>query len=75
MNFGTSLFLAACINVFESEPDVGIFAAEPWQVYLIFFAITLLCNAISALGNKWLPILDVRSILFPKQISWIGLLI
>ncbi|KAL8752136.1 MAG: hypothetical protein Q9199_005949 [Rusavskia elegans] len=62
VNFGTTLFLAACINVFESEPGVGIFAAEPWQIYLIFFAITLLCNAVAALGNKWLPYLDTFAI-------------
>ena len=62
VNFGTTLFFAACINVFESEPGVGIFAAEPWQIYLIFFAITLLCNAVSALGNRWLPYLDTFAI-------------
>ncbi|KAL8663233.1 MAG: hypothetical protein Q9168_008130 [Polycauliona sp. 1 TL-2023] len=62
VNFGTTLFFAACINVFESEPGVGIFAAEPYQVFLIFLAITLLCNAISALGNKWLPYLDTFAI-------------
>ncbi|KAL8994774.1 MAG: hypothetical protein Q9188_006973 [Gyalolechia gomerana] len=62
VNFGTTLFFAACINVFESEPGVGIFAAETWQVYLIFFAITLLCNAVSALGNRWLPWLDTFAI-------------
>ncbi|KAI4254063.1 MAG: hypothetical protein L6R42_007337 [Xanthoria sp. 1 TBL-2021] len=62
VNFGTTLFLAACINVFESEPGVGIFAAEPWQIYLIFFAITLLCNAVAALGNRWLPYLDTFAI-------------
>lgn len=66
VNFGTALFLTACINVFESvpatetEPAVGIFEGSAWQVYLIFLAITLLCNAISAFGNKWLPWLDVR---------------
>ncbi|KAL8936031.1 MAG: hypothetical protein Q9216_005145 [Gyalolechia sp. 2 TL-2023] len=62
VNFGTTLFFAACINVFESEPEVGIFAAEPYQVYLIFLAITLLCNVVSALGNRWLPWLDTFAI-------------
>ncbi|KAL8926854.1 MAG: hypothetical protein Q9208_002663 [Pyrenodesmia sp. 3 TL-2023] len=62
VNFGTTLFFVACINVFETEPEVGIFAAEPYQIYLIFFAITLLCNAVSALGNKWLPWLDTFAI-------------
>lgn len=66
VNFGTTLFLAACINVFESEPGVdgepgvGIFAAEPYQIYLIFFGITIVCNLVSSLANRWLPLLDVR---------------
>lgn len=64
VNFGTTLFFVSCINVFESEPGVGIFAGEPYQVYLIFLGITLFTNAVSALGNKWLPWLDV-SIHFP----------
>jgi len=63
VNFGTTLFLIACINVFESEPGVGIFQAETYQVYLIFLGITLLCNAVSSLGNRWLPILDVSTAL------------
>lgn len=62
VNFGTTLFLTACINVFESEPGVGIFAGETYQVYLIFFGLTILCNLVSALANRWLPILDVRRI-------------
>ncbi|KAL8857893.1 MAG: hypothetical protein Q9178_005512 [Gyalolechia marmorata] len=62
VNFGTTLFFAACINVFETEPEVGIFEAKPYQIYLIFFAITLLCNAVAALGNKWLPYLDTFAI-------------
>jgi amino acid transporter len=60
VNFGTALFLCACLNVF-GEPDVGILEANAWQVYLIFLAITLVCNAVSALGNRWLPWLDVRN--------------
>lgn len=68
VNFGTALFLVACINVFESSPGVGIFAGETWQIFLIFLALTLLCNAISAFGDRWLPILDVRLFL-PDPIS------
>lgn len=60
VNFGSASFLVACINIFEKEPGVGIFAGEPYQVFLVFLAITLLCNAVSALGNKYLPMLDVR---------------
>lgn len=59
VNFGTTLFFVACINVFETEPGVGVFAGESYQVFLIFLAITFLCNAVSALGNRWLPWLDV----------------
>lgn len=68
VNFGTTLFLTACINVFESEPGVdgepgvGIFAGERWQVYLIFLLVTIVCNLISAFGNRILPWLDVRTI-------------
>jgi len=62
VNFGTTLFFVSCINVFEDENGVGVFAGEPYQVYLIFLGITLLCNAVSALGNKWLPWLDTAAI-------------
>jgi hypothetical protein len=64
VNFGTALFLGGCINVFEVDNGAGgvkgIFANEPYQIYLIFVGITLLCNIVSSLGNKWLPLLDVR---------------
>lgn len=59
VNFGTTLFFVSCINVFEKEPGVGVLAGEPYQVYLIFLGITLLANFVSAMGNKWLPLLDV----------------
>ena len=65
VQFGTTLFLVACINVWttgagtEEDPMVGIFPAKPWQIFLIFVGITLFCNLVAALGNKWLPILDV----------------
>ena len=62
VNFGTTLFFIACINVFESEPGVGIFEAKTYQIFLIFVAITLLCNLVSSCGNKWLPWLDVSHI-------------
>ncbi len=65
VNFGTTLFFVACINVFETEDPklgpVGIFQAGTYQVFLIFLAITILCNAVSSLGNRWLPLLDVRN--------------
>ncbi|KAL5328399.1 hypothetical protein ACEPPN_001898 [Leptodophora sp. 'Broadleaf-Isolate-01'] len=62
VNFGTTLFFIACINVFESEPGVGIWQAETYQIFLTFVAITILCNLVSALGNKWLPWLDTFAI-------------
>ncbi|KAK6508386.1 hypothetical protein TWF506_010479 [Arthrobotrys conoides] len=62
VNFGTTLFFVACINVFETEPGVGVFDAKKYQVFLIFVAITFLTNAISSLGNRWLPILDTFAI-------------
>lgn len=62
VNFGTTLFFVACINVFESEPGVGIWQAEVYQVFLTFVAVTLLCNAISAFGNKILHHLDTFAI-------------
>lgn len=47
------------------EAQVGIFDdSKPYQIWLIFLAITLVCNAISALGNKWLPILDTCAVPF-----------
>lgn len=58
VNFGTSLFLAGCINIFGEE-GVGIFEANSWQVFLIFLAITIVCNLTSALANRWLHWLDV----------------
>lgn len=60
VSFGTTLFLVGCINVFEKEPGVGIFEAKTYQIYLLFVAITALCTATSALGNRHLPKLDVR---------------
>ena len=59
VNFGTTLFFVACINVFESEDGVGVFEGSNYQVFLVFLGITFLCNAVSALGNRWLPWLDV----------------
>lgn len=62
VNFGTTLFFVGCINVFEKEPGVGVLEGSNYQVFLLFVAVTLLCNAVSALGNKWLPWLDTAAI-------------
>jgi amino acid transporter len=62
VNFGTTLFSVGCINIFRTVVDgeeTGIFNAVDYQVYLIFLGITIVTNLISALGNRWLPLLDV----------------
>jgi len=61
VNFGTSLFIVGCINIFTDEQGNGIFKVEKYQIFLLFVALTLLCNLLASLGNKWLPILDVRN--------------
>ncbi|KAK5095083.1 hypothetical protein LTR24_003300 [Lithohypha guttulata] len=63
VNFGTTLLFIGCINVFTRD-GAPIWNATTWQTWLLFVAITLLCNAISALGNKWLPMLDTGAIFF-----------
>ena len=61
VNFGTTLLFIACLNVFEKAPGVGIVDDfQAWQTFLIFLAITFMTHAISSLGNKWLPYLEVR---------------
>ncbi|KAI1822631.1 amino acid/polyamine transporter I [Xylaria intraflava] len=62
VNFATALFLVACIDVFETSDGNGIFEGSPYQVFLVFLGITLLCNAVCALCNKWLPILDTFAV-------------
>ena len=74
VNFGTTLFYIGefacispmlllicigCVNIFTDSDGNPVWTATTWQTWLLFVAITLLTNAISALGNKWLPILDV----------------
>lgn len=63
VNFGTTLFLVACINIFETAEGEVPFAEQKAYVFLTFLGITFLCNAASSLGNRWLPILDVRDAL------------
>lgn len=60
VNFATTQFFIASLNVFESAPGVGITDQfEAYHVFLIFLAITLFCHAVPALGNRWLPVLEV----------------
>ncbi|GAB7339546.1 hypothetical protein MBLNU457_6156t1 [Dothideomycetes sp. NU457] len=62
VQFATTLFLIGCINIFETEPGVGVFEATTWQTFLLFLAIVFVCNAVSAFGNRWLPILDTFAV-------------
>jgi len=59
VQFGTTLFFVACVNVYETEPGVGIWDASTYQIFLTFVAVTVLCNLISIFGNRYLHILDV----------------
>lgn len=61
VNFGTALFFIGCVNIFRDADGNGIWEVETYHTYLVFLAITLTTNSISALLNKWLPKLDVRS--------------
>jgi amino acid transporter len=61
VNFGTTLFFIGCINIFQDGEGNGIWAPETYQYYLVFLAITLVCNLITSLGNRILPWLDVSS--------------
>ncbi|KAG9242860.1 amino acid/polyamine transporter I [Calycina marina] len=62
VNFGSTLFFISCINVFEGDDGVPIFPGETYQIFLVFVAITLICNLVCAFGNKWLPWLDTFAI-------------
>ncbi|GAB1217461.1 hypothetical protein ATERTT37_006700 [Aspergillus terreus] len=63
VNFGTTLFFVACLDVFTYADGTGITDSwGAWQVFLIFLAITLLCHAIPAFGNKYLPWLEFFAI-------------
>jgi amino acid transporter len=64
VNFGTTLFFVGCINIFQDSAGDGIWTPADYQYYLVFFAITIVCNLVSALGNKWLPILDVSQLYY-----------
>lgn len=71
VGFGTAQFFIACVNIFESEPGVGVWQPDTYQVFLIFLAITLGCNAIVALANAKLHILDVRTLI---SLTWLNLI-
>ncbi|KXJ93388.1 amino acid permease-domain-containing protein, partial [Microdochium bolleyi] len=62
VNFGTALFFVGCINVFETAEGLPVLEGSAWQVFLIFVALTIICNLVSSLCNKWLPWLDTFAI-------------
>ncbi|KAI1347825.1 amino acid/polyamine transporter I [Xylaria sp. FL0043] len=62
VNFATALFLVASVNVFQTADGNDVLKGDPYQVFLIFLGITLICNVVCALCNKWLPILDTFAI-------------
>ncbi|RMZ76694.1 hypothetical protein DV738_g4856, partial [Chaetothyriales sp. CBS 135597] len=62
VNFGTSLLIVGCVNVFTDDQGEGIWKTKDYHYYLVFLGVTLLCNLISSLGNRWLPILDTFTI-------------
>lgn len=67
VNFGTTLFLVGCINIFTDADGQPIWAAETYQIWLVFVAITFTVNAISSLLNKWLPLLDVSAAILVRK--------
>ncbi|KAL4881752.1 amino acid/polyamine transporter I [Aspergillus karnatakaensis] len=63
VNFGTAQFFIACLDVFQDADGVGITANwEAWHTYVIFLAVTIVCHAIPAFGNRWLPWLETFAI-------------
>lgn len=53
VNFGLASLIAATAAIYH--PD---FAAEPWQLLLIFYAILLLSFVVCTFGNRFLPMVD-----------------
>lgn len=61
VNFGTTQFFVACVNIFQNEDGTPIWDATKYQIFLVFLGITIACNLVASLGNRWLPLLDVSS--------------
>ncbi|KIJ23625.1 hypothetical protein M422DRAFT_195712, partial [Sphaerobolus stellatus SS14] len=53
VNFGVALFIVAAVGIYQPEWN-----AQPYQVVLIFWAVTLLTMSVCLFGNKWLPMID-----------------
>lgn len=69
VQFGTTLFFVACVNVFETEAGEPVWKETTYQVFLVFLGVTLLCNAISIYGNRWLHHLDVCFLFLPSLLG------
>jgi amino acid transporter len=54
VNFGFASLISATVAMYH--PD---FAANSWQLLLIFYAICLITFVICAFGNSWLPMVDI----------------
>lgn len=61
VNFGSTLFLVACVNIFSKDDGSPLWDAEEYHVFLVFLGMTILCNLVASLANRWLPLLDVSS--------------
>ncbi|KAJ5099635.1 hypothetical protein N7532_006636 [Penicillium argentinense] len=60
VNFATALFFVESLNVFENSSGNGIAENfQPYQEFLIFVVITLICHSMPAFGNRWLTHLEV----------------
>ncbi|KAF8575569.1 amino acid transporter [Ramaria rubella] len=53
VNFGVALFIVAAAGIYHPEWE-----AQPYQVLLIFWAVTLLTMSVCLFGNKFLPMID-----------------
>ncbi|KAI5918076.1 amino acid/polyamine transporter I [Camillea tinctor] len=62
VNFGTTLFLIGCVNVFDTASGDAVLAGDAYQAFLIFLGITIFCNLVSSLCNRWLPLIDTFAI-------------
>jgi amino acid transporter len=54
VNFGFASLISGTVAMYH--PD---FAANDWQLLLIFYAICLITFVICAFGNSWLPMVDI----------------
>jgi len=53
---GVALFIIAAAGIYHPEWE-----ADPYQVMLIFWAVTLFTMSVCLFGNRFLPLIDVSS--------------